>query len=110
MAIKNVTTQNVLTTSSVAYLTAEALDSRTIVKALVTNNSASAVSCTVYVEPSGGAATTETVKALTLSPSETKTLPLSGVAIANGGILYAKASANTAVNLVITYSRTEQAA
>jgi hypothetical protein len=65
---------------------------------------------TVYLEPTGGAATTEIIKALAIAAGETKTLQLNGVAVHNGSKLYALADANSMVNLVITKSVVEQSA
>jgi len=108
MAIKLITTDTVLTNAAASILTAGANEANTIVKALICNNDAVARLVTIYVEPGGGAATNKIINALSISTLETKTLPLSGVAIANGAILYAYADTGSVVNLVLTVSRTEQ--
>jgi hypothetical protein len=56
-----------------------------------------------------GAATGNMVQnKVSLSPKESKVLPLSALAMINGGKLWALASANAVLNLSISYSRTSQ--
>jgi hypothetical protein len=111
MAITTERYQGTLTTSAVAVLTAATGDVLTLAKGLITNTSTTTpYSYTMYDDTAGtGAATGNMVQnAIMLSPKETKVLPLSALAMVTGGKLWVQASANSVLNISISYSRTAQ--
>jgi hypothetical protein len=110
MAITTERYQGTLTTAAVAVLSSNPNEVWTISKALVLNTTGVSVTVSIYDDTAGsGAASGNLIYGpVSVSPSETKVLPLSALAEKSGGKLWALASANTAINMSITYTKTAQ--
>ncbi len=112
MAITTQRYQGTLTTTAAAIVTSgNVSDVWTVSKALATNTDASNPhTITVYDDnaAAGAAAGNIVYGPVSISPNETKVLPLSALAIMGGGKLWAAASANSAINLSVALSRTSQ--
>jgi hypothetical protein len=104
-----VTTQ--LTTTAVALVTAGANESCVITSVVAMNIDTTSRFVTLYQVPSAGSATTANQMTVqTVFRGQSVTVPVGAVVLANGAALYAKADANTAVNLSVNYYRSDQQA
>jgi hypothetical protein len=105
VALKNHVPGSVLTNAFATYYTAPAATTARINNATVTNFDAVARTVTVAIVASGGAAGTnnQCILVKSLQPNETYNCPeLVGKNVMPGGTIQALASANTAVNLMVS--------
>jgi hypothetical protein len=104
-----VTTQ--LTTTAVALVTAGANESCVITSVIAMNIDTTSRIVTLYQVPAAGSATTANQMTVqTVFRGQSVTVPVGAVILAAGAALYAKADANTAVNLSVNYYRSDQQA
>lgn len=111
MAITTQRYQATLGASVTQVMLAGPNDVLTISKALVTNiSTTTAYTFSVFDDNANAGASGANLcqNNISLSPKETKVLPLSALAVMAGGSLWAQASAGSVINLSITWSRTSQ--
>lgn len=100
----NLVAGSILTTSAAVYYTATNV-AATIRNATVTNTTAGAITVTIHIVPSGGAAaaSNEKIAARSVAAGETYLAPeLIGANVMPGGTIQALASANTSLTLMVS--------
>ena len=109
MATRGTGAATTLTTSSTAVLTAGANELVTVVRAQVQNIDTVARLVTIHQVPSGGSATNANqVHTQTVYAGQSTSLDIAGMMVAAGAALYAKADANSVVNLSLNVFRSDQ--
>lgn len=94
-----------LTTSAATYYTCPTLTRARIATFAATNTSGGAVTISVHLVPSAGSATDSNIVAdeISLAAKETKSISGAiGQVLEAGGTIQALASANTAINIVVS--------